>query len=87
LIEWVPIAWAGGSVADHLLGSYLRSLLAILLAQFSRKGFPGGMDGVVRLAEKVQPIQVGLIPCTLRIRLSSWLSMSRHIFICPCGSV
>lgn len=48
----------GGSVGDHLLGSYLRSLLAILLAQFSFKGFPGGMDGVVRLCEKSPPIQV-----------------------------
>ncbi|EIE21255.1 alpha/beta-hydrolase [Coccomyxa subellipsoidea C-169] len=36
----------GGSVGDHLLGSYLRSLLAILLAQFSFKAFPGGMEGV-----------------------------------------
>lgn len=58
-------------MADHLLGSYLRSLLAIVLAQFSRKGFPGGMDGVVRLAEKVQPIQVGLIRLTLCRRLCS----------------
>ncbi|KAK9902208.1 hypothetical protein WJX75_007799 [Coccomyxa subellipsoidea] len=47
----------GGSVGDHLLGSYLRSFLAILIAQFSAKGFPGGMDGVVRFAEKSPPIQ------------------------------
>ncbi|CAL8466200.1 g5736 [Coccomyxa elongata] len=47
----------GGSVSDHLLGSYLQALLAILLAQFSAKGFPGGMDGVVRLAEKSTPIK------------------------------
>ncbi len=45
-------------MGDHLLGSYLRSFLAILLAQFSAKGFPGGMDGVVRLADKSPPIQV-----------------------------
>ncbi len=44
---------------NHLLGDYLQSLLAVLLAQFSRKGFPGGMQGVVRLAEKSEPIQVG----------------------------
>ena len=42
---------------NHLLGDYLRSLLAVLLGQFSRKRFPGGMDGVVRLAEKSEPIQ------------------------------
>lgn len=45
-------------MSDHLLGSYLQALLAILLAQFSAKGFPGGMDGVVRLAEKSTPIKV-----------------------------
>jgi len=44
-------------VPNHLLGDYLRSLLAVLLGQFSRKRFPGGMDGVVRLAEKSEPIQ------------------------------
>ena len=49
---------AGGSIANHLLGDYLRSLLAVLLTQFSRKRFPGGMDGVVRLAEKSEPMQV-----------------------------
>ncbi len=43
---------------NHLLGDYLQSLLAVLLAQFSRKGFPGGMQGVVRLVEKSAPIQV-----------------------------
>lgn len=48
----------GNGVKDHLLGSYLRSLLAVLLAQFDGKGFPGGMDGVVRLVEKCTPIQV-----------------------------
>ncbi|BDA51092.1 probable phospholipase A1-Igamma1, chloroplastic at C-terminar half [Coccomyxa sp. Obi] len=47
----------GGSVSDHLLGSYLQALLAIILSQFSAKGFPGGMDGVVRLAEKSTPIK------------------------------
>ena len=42
---------------NHLLGDYLRSMLAVLLAQFSRKGFPGGMQGVVRLADKSATIQ------------------------------
>ena len=51
---------AGGSVPHHLLGDYLRSFVAVLLTQFSRKRFPGGMDGVVRLAEKCEPIQASL---------------------------
>lgn len=47
-------------MADHLLGSYLRSLLAIMLVQFTRKGFPGGMEGALHLVERSPPIQVGL---------------------------
>ncbi|CAL5228579.1 g11737 [Coccomyxa viridis] len=67
----------GGSVPNHLLGDYLQSLLAVLLAQFSRKGFPGGMQGVVRLAEKSEPIQgllldgIGLTVENMR-RLARW---------------
>ena len=46
-------------MAHHLLGSYQRSLLAILLAQFTKKRFSGGMAGVVRLATKSITVQVG----------------------------
>ncbi len=42
----------------RLLGDYLRSLTTVLLTQFSRKRFPGGMAGVVHLAERNSPIQV-----------------------------
>lgn len=48
---------AGSSVAHHLLGSYQRSLLAILLAQFTKKRFSGGMGGVVRLATNSVTVQ------------------------------
>ena len=51
-------AGAGSSVAHHMLGSYQRSLLAILLAQFTKKRFSGGMAGVVRLASSSEPVQV-----------------------------
>ena len=44
-------------MANHLLGDYLHSFVSVLLAQFSRKRFPGGMDGVVRLAERSPTIQ------------------------------
>ena len=47
-------------MATPLLGDYLRSMLAVLLAQFSRRRFPGGMNGVVWLAEKSEAIQVFL---------------------------
>ena len=45
-------------MAHHLLGSYQRSLLAILLAQFTKKRFSGGMAGVVRLATESVTVQV-----------------------------
>ena len=41
-----------GSVQQHLLTSYLKSLLAVLLTQFSRKRIKGGMTGVVELAKQ-----------------------------------
>ena len=57
---------AGNSVAHHLMGSYQRSLLAIMLAQFTRKRFAGGMAGVVRLASRNVTVQVGLSSNALR---------------------
>ena len=42
------------------MGSYQRSLLAIMLAQFTRKRFAGGMAGVVRLASRNVTVQVSL---------------------------
>lgn len=55
---------------NHLLGDYLQSMLAVLLAQFTRKGFPGGMQGVVNLAEKSEQIQVCLCArCSLLVSL------------------
>ena len=49
---------AGGNIARHPLGDYLRSVLAVLLVQFSRKRFPGGMDGAVQLVERCAPLRV-----------------------------
>ena len=46
------------------MGSYQRSLLAILLAQFTRKRFAGGMAGVVRLASRSITVQVSLLQLT-----------------------
>ena len=54
---------ADSSVAHHMLGSYQRSLLAILLAQFTKKRFSGGMAGVVRLASTSEPVQVRACAC------------------------
>jgi hypothetical protein len=45
-----------------MLGSYQRSFLAILLAQFTRKRITGGMSGVVRLAERSAPVQARPLP-------------------------
>jgi len=56
--QQVRVSRAGNSVAHHLMGSYQRSLLAIMLAQFTRKRFAGGMSGVVRLAKRSVTVQV-----------------------------
>lgn len=50
----------GGSVNQHLLTSYLQSLLAVLTAQFTNKKMKGGMSGVVQLARESVPIKVCL---------------------------
>lgn len=47
-----------GSVQQHLLTSYLRSLLTVLLAQFSNKRLSGGMAGVLTLVQESVPIKV-----------------------------
>jgi hypothetical protein len=58
------------------MGSYQRSLLAVLLAQFTRKRFVGGMAGVVRLAMRSLVAQVcaGFYACAGIICL--WLKDS-----------
>lgn len=58
---------ADHSVAHHMLGSYQRSLLAIILAQFTKKRFSGGMAGVVRLATNSLPVQVPNFPLCISV--------------------
>ena len=54
-IRLVPCS---GSVQQHLLTSYLQSLLAVLVAQFTNKKMKGGMAGVVQLAKESIPLKV-----------------------------
>ena len=54
-IRLVPCS---GSVQQHLLTSYLQSLLAVLVAQFTNKKMKGGMAGVVQLAKESLPLKV-----------------------------
>ena len=42
---------AGQSVDQHFLASYHHAILAIILAQFSPRGFSDGMGGIVKLVE------------------------------------
>ncbi|EIE21257.1 alpha/beta-hydrolase [Coccomyxa subellipsoidea C-169] len=84
--SFIEITMRNGSssVAHHMLGSYQRSLLAILLAQFTKKRFSGGMAGVVRLATSSEPVQellleeAGLDIAALR-RLSKWGALAPQI--------
>ena len=51
---------AGQSVDQHLLSSYHYALLAVILAQFTCKGFSDGMEGIVRAVETSPRFQVNL---------------------------
>lgn len=55
MVTLVPV---GQSVKHHLLSSYYHAILAVMLAEFSNKGFADGMAGIVRLAEASPYIQV-----------------------------
>ena len=81
-----------GSVAQHLLTSYLRSLLVVMVAQFSHKRIKGGMTGVVQLAQRCKPIQVpsSFRPNSCRVEL--FLRVSLHApelltLICQAGGL
>ena len=67
-------------MAHHLMGSYQRSLLAVLLAQFTRKRFAGGMAGVVRLAMRSVVAQV-CAGCFCMCR--DYLSMAEGLYSDP----
>ena len=56
----VSLVTCFGSVQHHLLTTYLQSLLAVLLSQFSTKQMKGGMQGVLRLARLSVPLRVRL---------------------------
>ena len=43
---------------QHFLASYYHAVLAVILAQFSGKGFENGMAGVIRLAQASPYIKV-----------------------------
>lgn len=57
----VRLVPCSGSVQQHLLTSYLRSLLAMLLSQFSAKRLKGGMTGVVHLARDNTALKVRIM--------------------------
>ena len=42
---------AGQSVDHHRLTNYHHAILSIILSQFSPKGLPGGMQGIIKLAQ------------------------------------
>lgn len=46
----------------HLLISYYHAALAVILAQFSHKGFTDGMAGVIELTEASSYLQVSNVP-------------------------
>ena len=41
----------------HLLSSYQYAIMAVILAQFTCKGFSDGMEGILRLVEAAPTFQ------------------------------
>ena len=48
---------AGIGMKHHLLSSYFHAVLSVALAQFGTNGFPCGVAGITRLAEKSSYVQ------------------------------
>ncbi|KAL0026556.1 hypothetical protein WJX77_006522 [Trebouxia sp. C0004] len=59
---------AGQSVEQHFLTSYHHSIMAVILAQFSRIGFSDGMEGVVSLV-KASPYLKDLLEIHMGMQL------------------
>ena len=57
---------AGQSVDHHFLTSYHHAILSIILAQFSPKGLPGGMLGIIKLAQASPYLKVTSPPSCSR---------------------
>lgn len=51
----VRVVPCSGSVAQHLLTAYMRSMLMVLLAQFCSKSVEGGGDCALKLFQKSEP--------------------------------
>lgn len=80
-IRLVPCS---GSVQQHLLTSYLQSLLAVLVAQFTNKKMKGGMAGVVQLAKESLPLKVQPSLLTqFQSRYPSHINSVTACFFCP----
>lgn len=58
---------AGQSVGQHFMSSYHHAVLAVILAQFTAKGFADGMEGVTKLIQASPYLQVPF-PCWHMVR-------------------
>ena len=57
------LCFAGQSVDHHFLTSYYNAILSIILTQFSPKGLPGGMQGIIKLAQASPYLKVSQPAC------------------------
>lgn len=71
----------GQSVKHHLLSSYYHATLAVMLAQFSSRGFADGRAGVVRLAETSTYIKV------VHVHASSRVPAYTVFCVCTCFQI
>ncbi|DBA74569.1 TPA: hypothetical protein ACH3X2_009444 [Trebouxia sp. C0005] len=67
---------AGQSMDKHLLSSYQYAIMAVILAQFTCKGFSDGMEGVVRLVEAA-PMYQALLENQMGMRFTEMQCLSQ----------
>ena len=49
----------------HLLSSYFHAVLSVALSQFGTNGFPCGVAGIIRLAQKSSYVQASDLCATI----------------------
>lgn len=67
----VPCVCLSGSIQQHLLTSYLDTLLGVMLAQFQAKFIKGGMRGVIDLIKDNEALKVRFLNMSLASLLAS----------------
>lgn len=73
---------AGQSLDQHFMTSYYHAMLSVILGQFTRNGFPDGVQGIIKLAEGSEFIRVGHGPFLLQLISAKTPRCQQHPYLC-----